>query len=102
LDRILTTGQCDGSIVEQIDDDAGPRIQRVDVARFVVSGIFDAQHDLRGDSREIIVFTDTAPPYNERTRRIGMTWTFRVEESVFESARIVAAWIRENEASLVA
>ncbi len=24
LDRVLTTGQGDGSIVEQIDDDAGP------------------------------------------------------------------------------
>ena len=36
LDRVLTTGHGDGSIVEQIDDDAGPCIQRVDVARFVV------------------------------------------------------------------
>lgn len=38
LDRVLTTGQGDGSIVEQIDDDAGPGIQCVDVARFMVDG----------------------------------------------------------------
>jgi hypothetical protein len=63
--------------------------------------IFDAQHGLTGgDPQEIIVFTDTAPPYTETTRRIGETWTFRVGESVFDAARKVAGWLRDHEAEL--
>jgi hypothetical protein len=65
--------------------------------------IFDAQHALRpGHESEIVVFTDTAPPYTDRTRRIGSSWTFAVGESVFTAAHDVAEWIRSNKAQLVA
>ncbi len=65
--------------------------------------IFDAMHALQPSrENEIVVFTDTAPPYTERTHRIGTTWTFTVADSVFTAAHDVAEWIRANKAQLVA
>lgn len=65
--------------------------------------IFDAQHALQpGRENEIVVFTDTAPPYTDRTRRISETWRFTVEKSVFAAAHDVADWIRANKARLAA
>src|SRR5580704_1605878 len=49
--------------------------------------IFDAAHSLQpGRADEIVVFTDTAPPYNEKTVRCGDHWTFKVTESVYDAA----------------
>ncbi len=64
--------------------------------------IFDAAHSLSpGHEHEIVVFTDTAPPYTERTVRLGTSWSFTVgKDSVFDAARKVAAWLRENEGRL--
>jgi hypothetical protein len=65
--------------------------------------IFDAQHALQpGHENEIVVFTDTAPPYTDRTRRIGSTWNYNVTDSVFAAAHDVAEWIRGHKAQLVA
>jgi hypothetical protein len=65
--------------------------------------IFDAQHSLKaGHEHEIVVFTDTAPPYTDRTHRIGSSWTFSVNDSVFTAAHVVAEWVKANKAQLVA
>jgi hypothetical protein len=65
--------------------------------------IFDAQHSLQpGRENEIVVFTDTAPPYTDRTRRIGSSWTYNVGDSVFAAAREVAEWIRTHKEQLIA
>jgi hypothetical protein len=63
--------------------------------------IYDARHDLEpGHDNEVIVFTDTAPPFTERTRRIGTQWMFRIDQPVYEAAGTVASWIREHEGEL--
>jgi hypothetical protein len=59
--------------------------------------IYDASPDLAGDGgNDVIVFTDTAPPYTPETVRLSETWTFHVGEPISEAAREVAAWLREN------
>lgn len=63
--------------------------------------IYDARHDLEpGHDDEVIVFTDTAPPFTDRTRRFGTQWSFRVDHPVYDAARTVAGWIREHAAEL--
>jgi hypothetical protein len=65
--------------------------------------IFDAQHSLApGCENEIVIFKDTALPCNERTRRIGQSWTYTVTDSVFTAAHDVAEWLRSNKPRLVA
>jgi hypothetical protein len=60
--------------------------------------IFDARADLAGDDgNEVIVFTDTEPPYTPETVRRGHTWSFRVGQPISEAARTVAAWLRDPE-----
>jgi hypothetical protein len=64
--------------------------------------IFDASADLAGDDgNEVIVFTDTAPPYTPETVRLSETWRFHVGgKPISEAAHDVAVWLRENEPKL--
>lgn len=63
--------------------------------------ICDAQHDLRGEANEVVIFTDTAPPYSASTIRLNESWKFKVGSSVFDAAREVARWIDANAGMLV-
>jgi len=63
--------------------------------------IYDARHDLEpGHDGEVIVFTDTAPPFTDRSLRIGAHWVFGIDHPVYDAARTVAGWIREHESEL--
>jgi hypothetical protein len=60
--------------------------------------IFDASREFVGDDngRDVLVFTDTAPPYSDKTVRISQSWIFRVGDPVSTAAHDVASWLREN------
>jgi hypothetical protein len=48
----------------------------------------------------LIVHIMEQPPYTEKTRYIGDTTEYRLEDSVYQAARRTATWIREHQTLL--
>jgi hypothetical protein len=53
--------------------------------------------DVRNSNPDaLIVHVMETPPYTEKTRYIGETKEYKLEDSVYQAARDVASWIREH------